>query len=215
MKNISWYIKHYLILLIGLLLMSLSIALAKIATLGTSPISSIPNVLSFLTPLTIGQSTMILMILIIILEFIILRDKFGSLNIIQLVLSLLFGLMIDFFGKWLTFIHLTNYLQQLILTFISILILAMGVLFEVNSRTIIMPGEGIAAALSLRYQKPFAVMKVRCDITMMLTATVLALLFLHGLVGVREGTVLSALITGRLEGFFEKITPNFINWLKK
>lgn len=78
-----------------------------------------------------------------------------------------------------------------------------------------MPGEGIAAALSLRYQKPFAVMKVRCDITMMLTATVLALLFLHGLVGVREGTVLSALITGRLEGFFEKITPNFINWLKK
>lgn len=114
MKNISWYIKHYLILLIGLLLTSLSIALAKIATLETSPISSIPNVLSFLTPLTIGQSTMILMILIIILEFIILRDKFGWLNIIQLVPSLLFGLMIDFFGKWLTFIHLTNYLQQII-----------------------------------------------------------------------------------------------------
>lgn len=214
MRKIIWYIKHYLMLLTGLLLMSMSVALAKVATLGTSPISSIPNVLSFLVPLTIGQITIVFMIIIIFLEFLVLRSEFSWINIIQLVPSLLFGLFIDLFVRWMSFVNFDYYWERLGATLLSIFILALGVLFEVNSKTVVMAGEGIAAAMALRWEKPFGVMKVRCDLTMMLVAAIISLVFFRDLVGIREGTVLSALLTGRLESMMEQQLPGFIFWLR-
>lgn len=78
---ISYYVKHYVCLLIGLNLMAISIALGKLSNLGTSPISSIPNVLSLITPLTIGQVTIIFMLSLIVLEAIILKSKFNWKNL--------------------------------------------------------------------------------------------------------------------------------------
>lgn len=83
-------IKHFVCLILGIGLMSASVALSKIALLGTSPISSIPNVLSELTPLTIGQWTILFMIVLIGLEWIALRQYFSWLNVIQIIPSLFF-----------------------------------------------------------------------------------------------------------------------------
>ncbi|WP_225423532.1 hypothetical protein [Levilactobacillus suantsaii] len=74
---IRWYLKHIILLLLGIFLMAASVELAKLAGLGTSPISSIPNVGSLLTPLTIGQVTIIFMVVLIALEWAILRREFG------------------------------------------------------------------------------------------------------------------------------------------
>nr|WP_024624248.1 hypothetical protein [Lactiplantibacillus fabifermentans] len=46
--------------------MAMAVALSKLAGLGTSPISSIPNVVSLMTPLTIGQVTMVFMVILIL-----------------------------------------------------------------------------------------------------------------------------------------------------
>jgi uncharacterized membrane protein YczE len=67
------YLKHYMCLFIGLNLMALSVALGKLSNLGTSPISSVPNVLSIITPLTIGQTTIYFMLSLIALEALILK----------------------------------------------------------------------------------------------------------------------------------------------
>lgn len=75
-------IRHFTCLLFGIALMADSVALAKIALLGTSPISSIPNVLSELTPLTIGEWTMVYMFLLIFLEWLVLRHYFSWGNVI-------------------------------------------------------------------------------------------------------------------------------------
>ncbi|WP_179394784.1 hypothetical protein [Lacticaseibacillus absianus] len=93
-------------------------------------------------------------------------------------------------------------------------LLAVGVFFEVNSRTIMMAGEGIAAAFAFRVKRAFAVMKVRCDIGMIVMAIGLALLFRHQLVGVREGTLIAALLTGRFVGVIEARAPRLTAWVR-
>lgn len=61
-------VARYLVLIAGLLIMGMSVAMAKVADLGMSPISSIPNVLSFIFLLPIGQITIIFLAALILLE---------------------------------------------------------------------------------------------------------------------------------------------------
>lgn len=69
-------IKRYGIFLIGLTFMSLGIVLIIKSALGTSPISSVPYVLSLALPFTVGQFNFAVSSLMFILQPIILRNKF-------------------------------------------------------------------------------------------------------------------------------------------
>ena len=69
-------LKRYIIFLIGLFINSLGVSLITKANLGTSPISSIPYVLSLNFPLTLGNFTIIFSLLLIFLQLLILRKNF-------------------------------------------------------------------------------------------------------------------------------------------
>lgn len=194
-------IKYLVVLFVGISLMSIGIALAKLAQLGTSPISSIPNVMSYITPLSIGNLTMIFMVLMIFLQMVILREVNLPI-ILQIVPGLAFGGLIDVFVDVFTNLGLPalmgHYLEQLAFTLLGMVVLSLGVFFEVNSRSILMPGEGLVVALTLRTKKPFGKLKMYTDLTMVAVALVISLLYFQGLVGIREGTIIAALFTGRL-----------------
>ena len=187
-------IKSLVVLFVGISLMSIGIALAKLAQLGTSPISSIPNVMSYITPLSIGNLTMIFMVLMIFLQMVILREVNLPI-ILQIVPGLAFGGLIDVFVDVFTNLGLPalmgHYLEQLAFTLLGMVVLSLGVFFEVNSRSILMPGEGLVVALTLRTKKPFGKLKM----------------YTEGLVGIREGTIIAALFTCRLVTLYSPLIP--------
>lgn len=203
-------IKSLVVLFVGISLMSIGIALAKLAQLGTSPISSIPNVMSYITPLSIGNLTMIFMVLMIFLQMVILREVNLPI-ILQIVPGLAFGGLIDVFVDVFTNLGLPalmgHYLEQLAFTLLGMVVLSLGVFFEVNSRSILMPGEGLVVALTLRTKKPFGKLKMYTDLTMVAVALVISLLYFQGLVGIREGTIIAALFTGRLVTLYSPLIP--------
>ena len=203
-------IKSLVVLFVGISLMSIGIALAKLAQLGTSPISSIPNVMSYITPLSIGNLTMIFMVLMIFLQMVILREVNLPI-ILQIVPGLAFGGLIDVFVDVFTNLGLPalmgHYLEQLPFTLLGMVVLSLGVFFEVNSRSILMPGEGLVVALTLRTKKPFGKLKMYTDLTMVAVALVISLLYFQGLVGIREGTIIAALFTGRLVTLYSPLIP--------
>ncbi|MGJ0773491.1 YczE/YyaS/YitT family protein [Enterococcus avium] len=203
-------IKSLVVLFVGISLMSIGIALAKLAQLGTSPISSIPNVMSYITPLSIGNLTMIFMVLMIFLQVVILREVNLPI-ILQIVPGLAFGGLIDVFVDVFTNLGLPalmgHYLEQLAFTLLGMVVLSLGVFFEVNSRSILMPGEGLVVALTLRTKKPFGKLKMYTDLTMVAVALVISLLYFQGLVGIREGTIIAALFTGRLVTLYSPLIP--------
>lgn len=203
-------IKSLVVLFVGISLMSIGIALAKLAQLGTSPISSIPNVMSYITPLSIGNLTMIFMVLMIFLQMVILREMNLPI-ILQIVPGLAFGGLIDVFVDVFTNLGfpalMGHYLERLAFTLLGMVVLSLGVFFEVNSRSILMPGEGLVVALTLRTKKPFGKLKMYTDLTMVAVALVNSLLYFQGLVGIREGTIIAALFTGRLVTLYSPLIP--------
>ena len=83
-------LKRYILFLIGLFVNALGVSLVTKASLGTSPISSIPYVLSLNFPFTLGNFTIVFSILLIILQILILRKNFKLENILQIPVSTLF-----------------------------------------------------------------------------------------------------------------------------
>lgn len=203
-------IKSLVVLFMGISLMSIGIALAKLAQLGTSPISSIPNVMSYIMPLSIENLTIIFMILMIVLQMILLREVNLSI-MLQIVPGVIFGWLIDVFVVGFTRLGLPvfmdHYFEQLVFTLIGMLVLSFGVFLEVNSRSILMPGEGLVVALTLRTKQPFGKLKMFTDLTMVAVALIISLLYFQGLVGIREGTLITALFTGRLVALYEPLIP--------
>ena len=88
-------LKRYVIFLIGLFVNSLGVSLITKASLGTSPISSIPYVLSLSFPFTLGNFTIFFSIFLILLQLLILRKNFKLEHVLQIPVSIIFGYFID------------------------------------------------------------------------------------------------------------------------
>lgn len=80
----------------GIFLMTFGIALSCKADLGTSPISSLPWVLSMFQPWSLGTITIVMNIVLIFLQPLILQALYVRELVGQLVTTLVFGYSIDF-----------------------------------------------------------------------------------------------------------------------
>ena len=106
-------LKRYLLFLVGLFINALGVSLVTKASLGTSPISSIPYVLSLNFPLMLGNFTIIFSILLILLQLLILRKDFKIENILQIPVSIAFGYFIDLTMYLFFWVDPQNYVVKL------------------------------------------------------------------------------------------------------
>lgn len=189
-------IKRYIIFIIGLFINSLGVSMITKADLGTSPISSIPYVLSLHFPLSLGEFTIIFSIFLIILQLIILRKNFKFQHILQIPVSVAFGYFIDFTMILLEFVNPSNYVMNIIYLLIGCLILGTGVYMEVLANVVMLPGESFVRAIVSTWKTEFGVTKVAFDVSMTVIAGILSFIFMGKLVGVREGTIVAALLVG-------------------
>ena len=203
-RSISKIIKRYIVLCVGLFIMSFGVGLSVKATLGTSPISSIPNVLNIITGLTVGTTTIIFNVLLVVLQIIILRKRFDPIQLIQIPVSIAFGFLCDFALWCLNGMVVESYWSQWMVCGAGILLVALGVSMEVAGNVATLPGEGTVLALCRITPIKFGYMKVICDSSMVVIAAALILIFHHKLEGVREGTVAAAILVGLIAKLFNK-----------
>lgn len=200
LNKLSVYIlKRYLLLLVGLSIMAFGVAFSIKASLGTSPISSVPYVVSLFTSLTVGTATITMHCVFILLQILILRKNYHPIQLMQLPVAFFFGYLTDF-GVWVVRgIHCDTYWQQWLVCLAGILLVAVGVSFEVKAGVIVLAGEGVVLAICKVFPKvKFGYMKVGFDVTLVIIACILSLSFTGQLQGVREGTVAAALLVGML-----------------
>lgn len=200
LNKLSVYIlKRYLLLLVGLSIMAFGVAFSIKASLGTSPISSVPYVVSLFTSLTVGTATITMHCVFILLQILILRKNYHPIQLMQLPVAFFFGYLTDF-GVWaVRGIHCDTYWQQWLVCLAGILLVAVGVSFEVKAGVIVLAGEGVVLAICKVFPKvKFGYMKVGFDVTLVIIACILSFSFTGQLQGVREGTVAAALLVGML-----------------
>lgn len=189
-------LKRYIIFLIGLFINSLGVSLITKASLGTSPISSIPYVLSLNFPFTLGNFTIFFSILLIVLQLIILRKNFKLEHVLQIPVSIVFGYFIDWTMLLLAAVNPQTYIFKIIYLLIGCLVLGFGVYMEVLADVVMLPGESFVRAIVLTLKTNFGNTKIAFDVSMSVIAAVLSFLFAGHLDGVREGTVIAALLVG-------------------
>ena len=193
--------------LLGVILNSMGIALITKAALGTSPISSLPYVLSFAFPLTLGEFTFLVNMLFIAGQAVLLRRQFAPIQLLQIVVNVVFSVFIDWSMALFSWLQPHNIFLQLLSLIIGCGVLAFGISMEVAPDVLTVPGEGIVKAISWTTHRKFGSIKIVFDVTLVLTAAVLSLLFFHRLQGLGLGTIISALLVGRIVNLCNRRIP--------
>lgn len=115
---------------------------------------------------------------------------------IPYVLSLNFGYFIDLTMPLLFFVNPHHYISCIAYLLIGCLILGFGVYTEVLADVAMLPGESFVRAVSSTWKTEFGGTKVAFDVSVTVIAAGLSFLFAHRLDGVREGTIIAALLVG-------------------
>ena len=198
---------RYLMFLVGLLFNAFGVAFITKADLGTTPIAALPYTLSLLMPkLTLGNFTILISMLLIASQILILRNK-GSLFdiILQIPISFLFGYVIDF-SMWILLNFSPQiYILKLISLLIGSIIISFGAYFEVVGDVTMLPADGLSRAISIITNIEFGTIKFIADSSQAIIALILGIIFLHELAGVREGTIIGALLIGNMVKYIGRI----------
>ncbi|MDE5885533.1 MAG: YitT family protein [Oscillospiraceae bacterium] len=219
MKEISKkeLFKRYILFIISLFFSALGVAFSKHAELGVSPISSVANVLSCqFTAFSLGTWLIIWNCILILGQIVLLRKNFKLIQLLQIPLSFVFGWFTDL-GMWIVNpIPVNSYPTQLLLVLIGIFIMGFGIALSVIADVILNSGEAFVKAISDTFRKEFSNIKIGFDISCVILALELSLLFFDfRIVGTREGTVLAAILTGLVVKFFTKRFSAPLNFILK
>ena len=197
-------LKRYLVFIIGVLINSFGISFITKASLGTSPISSVPYVFSLRFAPTLGEFSFVLNSAFILLQLLLLRRDFQKVQLLQVAVNFVFSWFIDVSMLLLASFAPGSYAAKLASLMAGCAILAFGISLEVYANVLMVPGEGIVYAISKVLNKEFGVVKACFDVTLMLTAVTLSLIFFRGLNGIGEGTVISALVVGMIVRLYNR-----------
>jgi uncharacterized membrane protein YczE len=192
------YFKRYLFLGMGLFVMSSGVAFSIKANLGTSPISSVPYVISLIAPITVGQATIAMHCVFILLQVLILRKRYRLIQLLQLPVAFAFGFMTDLTVWLLRGVTCSSYPMQWLLCAAGIALVASGVSMEVAANVVTLAGEGLVLAICEVVPVKFGDMKMCFDIILVGTAVLIGIFAKGALLGVREGTVAAAVLVGLL-----------------
>lgn len=197
-------IKRYILCVISLFISALGVAFTKHGELGVSPISSVSNVLSMkFSSLSLGTWLIIWNCVLIAGQVVLLRKNFKLIQLLQIPLSFLFGWFTDISMLIVSPIPVNSYIMRIVMVLVGIVIMAFGISLSVIADVIMNAGEAFVKAIADISHKPFGNIKILFDVSCVLIAVVLSLIFFDfRLVGTREGTVISALVTGLVVKFF-------------
>lgn len=205
---------RYSLFLVGLFIASLGVAFSTKAGLGTSPVASVPYSISLLWPvLSFGGWLNLWSVIQISIEVILLRKRCNPLEIIiQTVLAFVYGYLTNFSCSLLNGITADTYSKQLFFMIVSCFVLGLGIWIQFKGGVAMLPGEAMNRAISTVTGKKYENIKIFFDVFYILVSAVICLVAFKKLLGVREGSIIAAIVIGNIiKGYnwiFNKLTAS-------
>lgn len=189
------------------------------SNLGSSVISSCPLAFTLagekglVPPLTLGTYTNILNCLLVAGQIGVLRRRFHAAQLLQLVIGVVFGAMIDLNMALTSRMECPTLVSQAVAQFAGCTVMAIGISLEMRCGSITMPGEGLPAAISKLTGRPFANIKIYIDVMLVSCAVIAGYCFfgrwMWNVVGV--GTLFAMLYVG----FVVKLLQPYLGWFDR
>ena len=208
--------KRWLIFFFSLFFMGNGIAMVTNAQLGTTPISSVPYVVGKIFGFSMGTGTFCVNTLMLLAQIPLRGKTFRPRQFLQLPCVFVFSMFIDL-GMWITHTLIPEaWPLRIGMTLVGCTIMAFGIMLEITSNTMVIPGEGFVLALAYRLKLPFSNLKVINDVSLVVLAALLGHICLGQIAGLREGTIITAFLTGFIIRFFSRCFRMRIEqWFKR
>ena len=181
-------VSRWLLFLVALWIQSAGIVLVVKSFLGTSPISSLPYVMSETFPFTFGETTFAVNMIFLLGQMLILKKDFPKVQLLQAPMTMIFAAFIDLCMQTFGNITPDAYWQKLIILLLGASMVSLGVALQ-----------GIADVLN---HLDFGKVKIANDGILVTLAICLSYVEIGSIEGVREGTLISVLLTGIIARFF-------------
>ena len=161
------FVKRIVIYLAGLFFVALGVAFSVNSNLGVSPVNSLPYVVSRILGKDLGTCVTVIFIGYILIQILLLRKAFRPLDLAQILCSFAFGYFVDLTETLLGSFCLPGYPGRLVMLAISIFLVAFGICLYLDTDLIVMPMEGLTAAMNKTVfpKKAFHEVKVILDCT--------------------------------------------------
>jgi uncharacterized membrane protein YczE len=193
-------------LLIGTCFISFGIAIMSKASIGMSPISCFPYVMSLVySKLTLGEWVLIWNALFALLQIPVMGKQYKLYLLTQIPLAFILGYCTDFAKYLIKGISVSHYVTSVLLVVLGTMFTALGVYLTVHAGLIMNGPEAFIRAVSDKTHIKFGTLKSIFDISNMLLAAISSVLIFHELYGVREGTVFAAIFTGVFVNIYNKL----------
>ena len=178
----KYLIRKLAVCLAGSFIYAAGITVVKVCNLGISPITSAPYAFSFVVGQTLGTCTMYLNAILYIIQKLVLKKEYTLRRFLtQFILSAVFAVLIDLTGILFGGFVPQSYGTRLIYLVFGCFVLAVGV---------------CGVVMSNFTKLDFGICKIMFDCSMVALALVISLIFLGRIEGVREGTLISAVMIG-------------------
>lgn len=194
------FLRRLILYVVGLMFIAFGVAWSIRSGLGISPVTSMPYVLSLVSGLDLAVTVILVYLVFVGIQFLLEPKAFRIYHLLEVVVAVLFGVFTDT-SKWLINqipLPELNYPGRLLLLVVSMVLIAIGVVLYVNTHLVPMAMEGMQKAFAQRFHKEFGHIKILVDTGVVLIAVALSLVCTHTLVGIREGTVISAIVIGKI-----------------
>ncbi len=203
----DYLVRRYIIFLAGLCICSFGVAFTTKAGLGTSPVYAIPYTLYIILPgLSFGNWLILFSFLQIAVQIVLLRKNcVVSDLVIQTILAFAFGYLTDFSMFLLSDLNPNLYIMKIIFLILGCFILALGVYMELLGDVGMLSNDAFIKAITFVTGKGYGNVKVVVDVTMVAVSILAGLICTHQVVGVRESSIIAAIIVGFIIKFYKKI----------
>lgn len=182
-RRMMSFLYQHALLLVALDVMTLGVALNVKSRLGCSVISALPYVFSLageggrMPGLSIGDYTILMNFVFVVLQVAILRREFHPAQLFQLIMGFVFGWLIDFNMFLLDGLVCEAVWAQALCQLAGCTVLGVGIAFEIRCGSVTMPGEGITIAVGKVAGLPFAKAKMMIDTALVCAAVGAGYLF--------------------------------------
>lgn len=200
----SWLVR-IAFYVIGLLILAFGVSISVLSGLGVSPVSSIPYVLSEALQIELGNMTIIVFSVYVLIQVFILRKNFKMFQLLQIICAIIFGKFVTLTTSLLSGCGPHSYFEKLLMIIVSTVMIALGIHIYLLAKIVPQSGEGLVQTIAEKGGWKLADVKNLFDLLSVLVASLVSLLAFGKIVGLREGTVIAAIGVGRVLMLLSKV----------
>jgi len=184
--------------------MAIGLVLLKRTYWGVSPITAVPDAVANITPLTLGNATILLHVLCVLLQVIV-QKRVTLKSILCLGVGVPFGYLVDLF-MWL-YDPSPVLWQKCVMLVVGIAIQGFGVALISGCDMMLPAPDEFNNVVARTYDKKLGNVKMCADAVYVAAAIVINLIFQHSLASVGISSVASVLLTGRFVQLSYRLLP--------